>query len=53
MANVADSLAAVKKLVFDEGTVDKARLVAALQGNYEHDEELRHDPPQQGAQVRQ
>ena len=41
VANVADSLAAVKKLVFDEGTVDKARLVAALQTNYEHDEELR------------
>ena len=42
VANVADSLAAVKKLVFDEGTVDKARLVAALQTNYEHDDELRH-----------
>jgi pyruvate formate-lyase/glycerol dehydratase family glycyl radical enzyme len=41
VANVADSLAAVKKLVFDEGTVDKARLVAALQDNYAHDEELR------------
>ncbi len=41
VANVADSLAAVKKLVFDEGVVDKARLVAALQSNYEHDEELR------------
>jgi pyruvate formate-lyase/glycerol dehydratase family glycyl radical enzyme len=41
VANVADSLAAVKKLVFDEGAVDKARLVAALQRNYEHDEELR------------
>jgi len=32
----------VKKLVFDEGTVDKTRLVAALQTNYEHDDELRH-----------
>ena len=41
VANVADSLAAVKKLVFDEGTVDKARLVAALQTNYEQDAELR------------
>jgi formate C-acetyltransferase len=41
VANVADSLAAVKKLVFDEGTVDKARLVAALQTTTEHDEELR------------
>ncbi len=41
VANVADSLAAVKKLVFEDGTVDKARLVAALQSNYEHDEELR------------
>jgi len=41
VANVADSLAAVKKLVYEDGTVDKARLVAALQTNYEHDEELR------------
>lgn len=41
VANVADSLAAVKKLVFDETVVDKARLVSALQTNYEHDEELR------------
>ncbi|TAJ99580.1 MAG: formate C-acetyltransferase/glycerol dehydratase family glycyl radical enzyme [Chloroflexota bacterium] len=40
VANVADSLAAVKKLVYDEGTVDRARLVAALQTNYEHDPEL-------------
>jgi formate C-acetyltransferase len=40
VANVADSLAAVKKLVYDERTVDKARLVAALQTNYEHDPEL-------------
>ena len=42
VANVADSLAAVKKLVFDEGTVDKARLVAALQTNYAQDDELAH-----------
>jgi formate C-acetyltransferase len=42
VANVADSLAAVKKLVFDDGTVDKARLVAALQTNYAQDEELKH-----------
>jgi formate C-acetyltransferase len=41
VANVADSLAAVKKLVFDDGMVDKSRLVAALQTNFEHDEELR------------
>jgi pyruvate formate-lyase/glycerol dehydratase family glycyl radical enzyme len=41
VANVADSLAAVKKLVFDEGVVDRARLVAALQDDFEHDEELR------------
>ncbi len=41
VANVADSLAAVKKLVFDDGIVDKARLVTALQTNYQHDEELR------------
>jgi formate C-acetyltransferase len=31
----------VKKLVYEDATVDKARLVAALQTNYEHDEELR------------
>ena len=42
VANVADSLAAVKKLVYDEGIVDKARLVAALQTNYAQDEELQH-----------
>jgi pyruvate formate-lyase/glycerol dehydratase family glycyl radical enzyme len=41
VANVADCLAAVKKLVFDEGKVDRGRLVAALQTNYERDEELR------------
>ena len=41
VANVADSLAAVKKLVYEDGTIDRARLVAALQTNYEHDEELR------------
>lgn len=41
VANVADSLAAVKKLVFEDGTVDKGRLVEALQTNFEHDEELR------------
>lgn len=41
VANVADSLAALKQLVFDEGRVDKARLVAALRDDYAHDEELR------------
>jgi formate C-acetyltransferase len=42
VANVADSLAAVKKLVFDDRTVDRARLVAALQTNYTQDDELQH-----------
>jgi formate C-acetyltransferase len=41
VANLADSLAAVKKLVYDDGVVDRGRLVAALQSNFAEDEELR------------
>lgn len=40
-ANIADSLAAVKKLVFDEQRVSKERLLHALRTNFEHDEPLR------------
>lgn len=40
-ANIADSLAAIKKLVFDEGRVDKERLLAALKSNFKGDESLR------------
>jgi formate C-acetyltransferase len=40
-ANVADSLAALKKLVFQDGTVKKDRLLAALRGGFAEDEELR------------
>jgi pyruvate formate-lyase/glycerol dehydratase family glycyl radical enzyme len=42
VANVADSLAALKKLVYDEGTVDRARLLAALRTDFAQDDELRH-----------
>jgi pyruvate formate-lyase/glycerol dehydratase family glycyl radical enzyme len=41
VANVADSLAALKKLVFDERSVEPRRLVEALQRNFEEDEPLR------------
>lgn len=41
VANVADCLAALKKLVYDEKTVSKERLQAALQTNYADDEQLR------------
>jgi formate C-acetyltransferase len=40
-ANVADSLAALKKLVFEEGTVSKDRLLQALRTGFAEDEELR------------
>ena len=41
VANLADSLAAIKQLVYDEGKVSKERLLTALQTNYENDEILR------------
>jgi len=40
-ANVADSLAALKKLVFEDGTVAKDRLLAALRTGFAQDETLR------------
>lgn len=40
-ANIADSLAVIKKLVFDEGTLKAAELLEALQTNYEGREYLR------------
>jgi len=42
IANAADALAAVKKFVFDEKTVSKTDLLAALTNNYEGYEELRN-----------
>jgi formate C-acetyltransferase len=42
VANVADSLAAVKQAVFDERWVGGGELLAALRGNYEGAKQLRH-----------
>ncbi len=41
VANLADSLAAIKQLVFDEKKVSKERLLKALETNFEEDEILR------------
>jgi trans-4-hydroxy-L-proline dehydratase len=41
LATVIDSLAAVKKLVFDEGKVSMRDLKKAIENNYENDERLR------------
>ncbi len=41
VANVADSLAALKKLVYEEGRVERGRLLAALRAGFAGDEELR------------
>lgn len=41
VANLADSLAAIKQLVYDEKKVSKERLLHALETNYEDDEILR------------
>ena len=41
VANLADSLTAVKQLVFDEKKVSKERLLKALETNFEEDEILR------------
>lgn len=41
VANVADSLAALKLLVFDSGHISKERLQHALQTNFADDEQLR------------
>ena len=40
-ANIADSLAAIKLLVFDEKRVSKTALLSAIRENFEHDELLR------------
>lgn len=40
-ANMADSLAAIKKLVYDEKRIDKDRLLNALRSNFKGDEPLR------------
>jgi len=41
LATAADSLAAVKKLVYDEGSVEMGELVRALDANFEGHESLR------------
>ena len=41
VANLADSLAALKKLVFDEKRIGREELLKALQNNFEGDEVLR------------
>lgn len=40
-ANIADSLAAIKKLVYEEKRIDKGRLLAGLRSNFSGDEPLR------------
>ncbi len=40
-ANIADSLAALKKLVFDENRFSKEQVLNALRENFAHDEPLR------------
>ena len=42
IATAADSLAVIKKYVFEEKTLDKAALIAALDANFENDPELLH-----------
>lgn len=41
VANIADSLAAIKKLVYADKTVNAGKLLKALQSNFEGDEALR------------
>ena len=41
VANIADSLAALKKMVYDEKTVNPRTIVEALRSNYKHNESLR------------
>jgi pyruvate formate-lyase/glycerol dehydratase family glycyl radical enzyme len=41
IANVADSLAALKKLVYQDAVVDRARLLEALRTGFSADEQLR------------
>ena len=42
IASAADALAAVKKFVYDEKKIDPARLIAALDTNFDNDPELLH-----------
>ena len=52
IANTADSLAAIKKLVFQERRISLSLLVAAMKGNFEDHEDLRqmllNDAPKYG-----
>lgn len=41
LANISDSLAVLKKLVFEEGSVGKNSLLKAMQNNFEGEEPLR------------
>jgi formate C-acetyltransferase len=41
IANLGNSLAAIKKLVFEEGKIGKTELMAALENNFEAGEKLR------------
>jgi len=54
-ANIADSLAAVKKLVYEEKAVDRTELLEALRSNFEDAEDLRqkllNDAPKYGNDV--
>lgn len=54
-ANVADSLAALKKLVFDEGRIGRSELMDALRTNFAGREDLRqtllHHAPKYGNDV--
>ncbi len=42
IATAADSLAAIKRYVFEERTLDKAALIKAVDDNFEHTPELLH-----------
>lgn len=42
IASAADSLAAVKKYIFDEKIITPARLIEAIESNFERDPELLH-----------
>jgi formate C-acetyltransferase len=42
VANLADSMAVLKKLVFEDRAIEKESLLIALQNNFKDDEPLRH-----------
>ena len=42
IASAADALAAIKQYVFDEGRISRARLLTALDSNFDQDAELMH-----------